>query len=291
MSPMCQNERFWTLKMPNQTSATPPRPHTRRPIGQVTRGKTALNRLRQVDVYLLLTWLQTAHPPPALIVDVGYGAYPWTALEMLDRWQKQHPALRLLGVEIDPARVAAAQPYTLPGKIDFRLGGFNLSAVLGAEQASLIRAYNVLRQYDEAEVMPALALMAQSLAPNGLLIEGTSTPAGRLVVFDVYQNTHAGLVHREMVFGTNFRDLATPVAFQAILPKRLIHHARDPRPAAFFHAWIQAAALARATGLNSHRREWIYAVRLLRERFGYAVDIRSRIVRRGYLALRDPLLD
>lgn len=266
-----------------------------RPVGQPTRGKTALNRLRQVDVYVALAWAsaltgwETRVESP-LVVDVGYGAQAWTALEMRDRWLPLHPRLRLLGVEIDPERVAAAQPFIQPGVIDFRIGGFNLTDVLHGEPAHLIRAYNVLRQYDESAVPAALVTMGQALAPGGLLIEGTSTPTGRLVVFDVYQRgTDGDLRHRELVFGTNFRQAVDPAAFQAILPKRLIHHAQDAAPGAFFAAWRASLARARGAGLTGARRQWGYAVDALRERYGYPVDGRGRIVRRGYLVLRSRL--
>jgi hypothetical protein len=35
-----------------------------------------------------------------LIVDVGFGAYPWTTLEMRQRWRRLNPRVHVLGVEI-----------------------------------------------------------------------------------------------------------------------------------------------------------------------------------------------
>lgn len=258
------------------------------PQGQPTRGKTALNRLRQVDSYIALAWSGVLTSGVPLVVDVGYGAQAWTALELHERWRALNPALRLVGVEIDPVRVMAALPLVQPGVIDFRLGGFNLVDALGGEQARVIRVYNVLRQYDEAAVAEALELMARALEPGGLLIEGTSTPTGRLVAFDVYRKGSDGaLVHQALVFGTNFRETAEPIDFQAILPKRLIHHALDDAPAAFFEAWRGARVLARGAGQTGWRRQWLQAAYLLREQFGYPVDTRGRIVRRGYLVVQD----
>lgn len=264
----------------------------RKPLGQPTRGKTALNRLRRIDVYLALTWPQILSAGRPLIVDVGYGAQAWTALEMFERWLPINRHLRLLGLEIDPDRVAAAQPHIDPGRIDFKLGGFNVLDVIGTERARVIRAYNVLRQYDEAAVHDALRTMALALEPGGLLVEGTSTPNGRFAVFDIYQKCSTGeLQHRELVFATNFNPnfAIDPVQFQAVLPKRLIHHALDAHPAAFFEAWRRALTLARGEGEMTGKRRWIYAARALRERFGYPVDTRPRILRRGYLVLRDKL--
>lgn len=263
-----------------------------RPLGQHTRGKTALNRLRQVDVYFALAHAAVLRGGAPLVVDVGYGAQAWTALELYDRWAQINPRLRLLGVEIDPERVAAAQPYAQAGVIDFALGGFNLLTVVGAEQARIIRAYNVLRQYDEAAVPDALAAMHTGLEVGGLLIEGTSTPTGRMVAFDVYQRSSVrSLQHVELVFGTNFRDVPDASAFQTILPKRLIHHMLDQRPAAFFKDWRRALLLARGIGITAWRQQWCWAGQALAQRFGWHTDTRPRILERGYLVLRDPLLD
>jgi hypothetical protein len=258
--------------------------------GHVTRGKTALNRLRQVDIYALLAWAGALTGGTPLVVDVGYGAQAWTALEMLERWQTHNPRLRLLGVEIDAERVKNAQAHAVEGKIAFALGGFNVADLVGKGQARLIRAYNVLRQYDEADVADALATMGSALEEGGLLIEGTSTPSGRMVAFDVYQRVHGDLVHRELVFGTNFKGSVTPADFQTILPKRLIHHMRDAPLAGFFGAWERAFTLALAMGARTPRRRWHTAAGLLSTRFAYPIDTRPRITRRGFLVLRHPLL-
>lgn len=260
-----------------------------RPIGQPTRGKTALNRLRQVDVYVALAYPDVLSSGTPLVIDLGYGAQAWTTLEMRDRWLPLNSGLRVLGVEIDAERVAAALPYADPPGIDFKQGGFNVIDVLGEEHARLIRAYNVLRQYDEAEAAAGLDAMAAGLEPGGLLIEGTSTPTGRMVVFDVYQKVAAALQHREIVFGTNFRDVPDPARFQTILPKRLIHHMLDEEPGQFFTCWQQAFVVARGRGQTHRRRVWSAAAHLLAERYGYPVDIRPRIVNRGYVAVRSRL--
>jgi hypothetical protein len=237
-------------------------------------------------------YVALAHPgaltdPSPLIVDLGFGAFPWTTLEMRARWAAINPALRVVGLEIDPERVAAAQPYAEPPGVQFAAGGFNVADAFGGERARLIRCYNVLRQYEESAVDDALAAMAGALEPDGLLVEGTSTPSGRLVAFDVYRRDGRGLSHEALVFGTNFRAHATPADFQAILPKRLIHRMRDPGPAHFFAAWQRAFALARGGGARGLRAEWISAVQTLAAR--YPVDVRERIVRRGYLAVRTTL--
>ncbi len=255
-----------------------------RPQGQPTRGKTAFNRLRQIDVYSALTLASLFVGGSPLIVDVGYGAYPWTTLEMRARLLPINPRLRVLGVEIDPERVAVAQPYVEAG-VDFRLGGFNVLDVLGDERARLIRCYNVLRQYDESAVPLALAEMSRALEPNGVLIEGTSNPSGRWVAFDVYR-MRGELRHEALVFGTNFRAPVEAVDFQAILPKRLIHHMLDPIPLAFFGAWQREFVIRRGT-VHTPRETWIEAALALRDR--YPIDRRLGVIRRGYLGLRATL--
>jgi hypothetical protein len=264
-------------------------------VGQATRGKTALNRLRQVDIYLLLAWPEVLRRPGAWVVDLGYGAYPWTALEMWERWRPLNPSLQLLGLEIDPERVARAQAMPHPPGVAFALGGFNVGAYMSQMKpgAQVIRAYNVLRQYDEDQVGPALALMAEALAPGGLLIEGTSTPSGNWVAFDLYQKTPAGLIHRALVFGTNFREPPGPLsaeAFQAILPKRLIHHMRDPRPARFFATWERELRAAYYQGQYQRRGQWAAAARALAQKWDSPLDLRPRLLERGFLSLYESLL-
>src|SRR5260221_3339213 len=150
-------------------------------LGQPTRGKTALNRLRKVDIYVALALSHCLTSDTPLVVDIGFGAFPWTTLEMRERWLALNPALRVLSVDIDPARVAAALPYAQPPEIDFRLGGFNLVDLLHDEQVRLIRCYNVLRQYDETAVQVALEGKAKIFGPDGYIINGTfSSRSGKV---------------------------------------------------------------------------------------------------------------
>ena len=210
----------------------------------------------------------------ALFVDLGFGAEPITTLESAERFRRLNPGLPVLGVEIDPARVAAALPYA-DERTHFRVGGFNLplcQRVDGStETVRLIRAFNVLRQYEESEVPAAWSMLAHSLAPGGLLVEGTSEPFGRLWVANLLRKPanqapkgepgvtgdEALPVQQEgLVFSTNFRLGFDPVDFQAVLPKNLIHRVVPGEPIyGFFEAWKRAtreAAPMRAWGL----RQW-----------------------------------
>lgn len=269
---------------------------SKKPLGQPTRGKTASNRLRRVDNFLLLYdpgLLRRCDGPwrDALFVDLGYGAEPITTLESAARLRRVNPALRVLGVEIDPARVAAAQPFA-DALTEFRLGGFNLPLRTQPdgtpETVRLIRAFNVLRQYREEEVAPAWAILGSYLLPGGLLIEGTAEPFGRIWAANLLRKPAAGgdLEAEGLLFSTNFRLGFDPVEFQTILPKNLIHRVTPGEPIyAFFAAWKRAAQATmpwRAFGL----RQWFVASAHRLAEAGYPVDLRRRLLAQGYLLVR-----
>jgi hypothetical protein len=289
-----------------------PRAVPKRPQGQPTRGKTARNRLRRVDNFVV-------HYDPALLrredgvfagacfVDLGYGAEPFTTLESAERFRRINPQLPVLGVEIDPDRVAAALLYA-DQLTQFRLGGFNIPLRQRSdgspETVRLVRAFNVLRQYDEGDVASAWSTVARSLAPGGLLVEGTSEPYGRLWVANLLRKSSPGdrpgggaasegangdLLHEGLVFSTNFRLGFDPADFQAVLPKNLIHRVVPGEPIHdFFEAWKRAAretVSLRALGL----RQWFSASaeRLVLD--GYDLAMRRKLLAQGYLLWRPDL--
>ncbi|HEY2643030.1 MAG TPA: class I SAM-dependent methyltransferase, partial [Galbitalea sp.] len=142
--------------------------------GRITRGTTGVNRLRRIDRWIAtLPVLRTAEVP--LVVDLGYGARATTALELHERLRKVRPDVRIVGIEIDPERVRAAKTEERPG-VTFRQGGFEIPG----ERPTIIRAMNVLRQYDEREVANAWHKMVERLQPNGVLVEGTCNEIGRV---------------------------------------------------------------------------------------------------------------
>ncbi len=265
----------------------PPRPT--KPLGQPTRGKTARNRLRKVDVFLMLydpalirrTDGEYAH---AIYVDLGYGAEATTTLESAARLRTLHPGLPVLGVEIDPQRVAAAQPYA-DRLTHFRLGGFNLPLAAG-ETVRILRAFNVLRQYEEAEVSPAWAAMGDALLPGGLLLEGTSNPTGRVWCTNVLRKTAGQLVQEALVFGTNFRAGFEPGIFQPVLPKNYIHRmVAGEAIYEFFEDWKRAARTSqpvRTLGL----RQWFAASAKGLAASGYRIELRHKFLKRGLLVWR-----
>jgi len=99
---------------------------SKRPEGQPTRGKTASNRLRRVDNFVLLYEPSLLSRTDglfvdSLFVDLGYGFDARTTLESALRFRRANPSLKILGVEIDKERVDAALPYA-DDTTFFRLG-------------------------------------------------------------------------------------------------------------------------------------------------------------------------
>ena len=122
--------------------------------------------------------------PRPLIIDLGYGASPVTTLELYRRVRTVVPDAEVTGLEIDPERVALARRRLaelraagdeLPG-LSFAAGGFELPA---PRRPVLVRAFNVLRQYPEERAWAAWSRLRSSLAPGGVLIEGTCDEIGR----------------------------------------------------------------------------------------------------------------
>ncbi|GGX88238.1 class I SAM-dependent methyltransferase [Streptomyces anandii] len=242
------------------TSRAATRPATR-PVGTVTRGTTNPNRLRRMD-----RWIAAVHgaelrrAPDPVAVDLGYGAAPWTAVELLHRLRTAAPHARVVGVEIEPARVAAARPYAREG-LDFRHGGFEIP-VRGRPQ--LIRAANVLRQYDEAEVAAVWERLCARLAPadghsrGGLLVEGTCDEIGRRHVWVALGPQGP----RTVTFATRLGSLRRPSDLAERLPKALIHR-NVPGEAvhAFLRDFDRAWAAAAPYASYGARQRWIRAVR------------------------------
>ena len=146
-----------------------------RALGLPTRGTTNPNRLRRMDNWLAVTQaarLRSAVHP--LVIDLGFGASPVTAVELLTRLRSVRTDVTVLGLEIDAERVAAAEPSTAPG-LSFERGGFELAG----RRPLIVRAANVLRQYPEQAVRPAWQRMQERLAPHGVILDGTCDELGR----------------------------------------------------------------------------------------------------------------
>jgi hypothetical protein len=250
------------------------------PVGAPTRGTTNPNRLRRVDRWITYApattrLLRTADSP--LVVDLGYGASPVTTVE-LARWLRRvRPDVRVLGLELDPVRVSAARSAASPPLLDFRRGGFELAGT----RPVLVRAFNVLRQYAEDEVAGAWGLVLDSMAPGGLLVEGTCDEIGRLSTWVLVAAT--GPI--SLTLSMRLAGLEKPSTVAERLPKALIHRnvpgERVHELLATLDTCWATAAPHQAFGVRSR---WLETVRLLIAR-GWPVAGPPSRVRLGELTV------
>lgn len=260
---------------------------SKKPEGQPTRGKTASNRLRRVDNFILLyePALLTRTDDlfaDSLFVDLGYGFDARTTLESAARFRRVNPDLKILGVEIDKDRVEAALPFA-DDKTFFRLGGFNLPMKAG-ERVRLIRAFNVLRQYEEKDFAPAYERLAQYILPGGLMIEGTSNPFGSIWCANLVRKVESGAWNFEaLVFSTNFRLGFDVEEFQTILPKNFIHHVVQGEPIHdFFEAWKLSAKETIALKTYGAQQWFVAAAEALAQK-GHRINLQKKFLAKGYL--------
>jgi hypothetical protein len=205
-----------------------------------TRGTTATNRLRRADRWMTYSprvraALQSGDQP--VVVDLGYGRLPVTTLELAARLRSIRPDIRVVGLEIDPDRVAAAREAR-SATVEFALGGFELAGL----QPVLVRAFNVLRQYPEAAVADAWATMRSRLAPGGLIVDGTCDEVGRRSCWVLLDR--GGPV--SLTLACDPRSIERPSDLAERLPKILIHQNVPGRPihtllTAADRAWAAAA--------------------------------------------------
>jgi hypothetical protein len=241
-----------------------------RALGLPTRGTTNANRLRRVDRWLLATQVprlrDSARP---LVVDLGYGSSAITTLELVERLGPAVDGLEVVGLEIDPARVAAVEADRDPPRVDFRVGGFELAGL----RPVLVRAFNVLRQYDEESAARAWDTMRGGLAPGGLVVEGTCDEWGRRSAW-VALDADGPLT---LTLAARVSDIATPSDLAERLPKALIHHNVPGQPV---HDFLCAfdATWAAAAGMSTFgpRQRWTAAVAALGEQGWPLVGSRRR---------------
>ena len=253
-----------------------------RPLGVATRGTTNPNRLRRVDNWIVEACgdaLRAAADP--LVVDLGYGATPVTPVELRARLASGVRAdVRVVGLEIDPVRVAAALPAADPPGLTFARGGFELAGL----RPALVRAFNVLRQYDESEVADAWRAVTGRLAPGGLLVEGTCDELGRLGSWVLLDSTGP----RTLTLSAKLTTLQSPATLAERLPKALIHrnvpgeHVHDLIEA-LEQAWRSAAGYAPF----GPRQRWLRTVEAVKES-GWPIQDTPRMWRHGYLTLPWP---
>ncbi len=250
-----------------------------RALGLPTRGTTNANRLRRVDRWILATQVprlrDSARP---LVVDLGYGSSAVTTLELAERLGPEVNGLEVVGLEIDPARVAAVEADRDPPRVDFRVGGFELAGL----QPVLVRAFNVLRQYDEDSAARAWETMRAALGPGGVLVEGTCDEWGRRSAW-VALDADGPLT---LTLATRVADISTPSDLAERLPKALIHHNVPGQPV---HEFLRAfdATWAAAAGLSTFgpRQRWVAAVEALAAQ-GWPLVGSTRRWRHGEITVR-----
>jgi SAM-dependent methyltransferase len=199
------------------------------PLGRPTRGTTGTNRLRRNDRWIAASDAFRAAADP-LVVDLGYGASGVTAFELAARLRRVRADAEVRGLEIDPARVALATaqleevragrtPFPPDLAVSFARGGFEVP-IPGGRRPAIIRAMNVLRQYDEADVADSWRTMAARLAPGGLLVEGTCDEIGRVAS---WVDVEADGMPARFTLSLRLAGLERPSIVAERLPKALIH--------------------------------------------------------------------
>ena len=231
-----------------------------RPFGVVTRGTTNPNRLRRCDRWMVAhpeisSLLRSTEEPLAL--DVGYGASHTTTVEWAGWLRSVNPRTRVTGLEISQERV-------LPPRdgVTFELGGFELAGY----RPQLVRAFNVLRQYDVDQVEKAWDTVTSRLAPGGFFVEGTCDELGRRAAWVLLDVSGP----RSLTLAWDPFDVERPSDLAERLPKILIHKNVPGEP---IHELLQAAddAWDRAAGWAPYgpRVRW----RMAREQLQHTIPL------------------
>lgn len=212
-----------------------------------------------------------------LVVDLGYGALPVTTLELATRLRTIRADVRVLGLEIDPQRVAAAQSAATPPLVEFARGGFELAG----QRPVLVRAFNVLRQYPAEAVPQAWSTMQATLAAGGLIVDGTCDELGRRCCWVLLDNE--GPVSLTLACDPHQIDRPSDLAER--LPKVLIHHNVAGRPVyELLSAADRAWAAAAGHGVFGPRVRWRAMLTALRDT-GFAVEQPRRRLRDAILTV------
>ena len=226
------------------------------PIGHVTRGTTGTNRLRRIDRWIAQLPAFTKAERP-IVVDLGYGASATTSLELHQRLSKTRPDVEVVGIEIEPERVRIANERAKPG-VSFRLGGFEVPG----ERPIVIRALNVLRQYDEGQVEDAWRRMIGRLQPGGVLVEGTCNEVGRIASW-VDATTDGP---QTLTISLRLAGLDQPSIVAERLPKVLIHR---NVPGERIHELMKDLdrwwAVHSGLGVYSPAQRWVAVVQSLKQ--------------------------
>lgn len=214
------------------------------------------------------------------MVDLGYGALPVTTVELAARLRTVRDDVRVVGLEIDPDRVRRARETADALAVEFALGGFELAGL----RPTLVRAFNVLRQYDVEAVPDAWSEMTARLAPGGLIVDGTCDELGRRCCWLLLDA--AGPI--SLTLACDPFAIERPSDLAERLPKALIHHNVPGQPihellAAADRAWASAAG----HGVFGPRVRWKAMLAALHDE-GFPVQPVRRRLRDGVLTVPWP---
>lgn len=231
---------------------------------------------------------------PPLVVDLGFGASPVTTIELYERLRVVRPDVQVVGLDIDHDRVERARQYlhdrggpeSYPG-LSFALGGFELPV---PKPPIMVRAFNVLRQYEESDAWEAWRQLCLRLAPGGILVEGTCDEVGRRAVWvtltrspdnayptslRAFSGARRGTSYTSVrpaaqalpltiTFAAHLPSLPCPSELAERLPKTLIHR---NVPGENVHRFLQdfdrCWAMTASLSVFGPRQRWIAAVELL----------------------------
>jgi hypothetical protein len=233
------------------------RDRPRRAAGEITRGTTGHNRLRRADRWICAVYgplLRSADRP--LVVDLGFGASHVTTTELFLRLRGIRPDVEVVGIEIDPARVAAARPYERPG-LSFAYGGFELPV---DRPPQIVRAFNVLRQYGEARSWQAWDQLRAGVAADGVIVEGTCSEIGHRAAWVTLDARGP----RTLTLAVRLAGFGSPADLAERLPKALIHrNVPGERVHAFLRDFDHCWRVAAPYGAYGTRPRWTAAVETL----------------------------
>ena len=133
----------------------------------------------------------------------------------------------------------------------------------GGGRPVLVRAFNVLRQYDEGEVPAAWGTVLDRLTDGGVLVDGTCDEVGRRAAWVTVER---GAGPTSLTVSLRLAGLDAPSDVAERLPKVLIHH---NVPGTRVHAWLSALdrAWERSAPLSVYgpRQRFVATVRAVRD--------------------------
>jgi hypothetical protein len=256
-----------------------------------TRGRTAHHRLGALDGYLLryeheLLAREDGEWARAAFVDLGFGEHPWTTLESARAFREFNPRLPVVGVELEPSRVEAAQAHA-EAFTHFRQGGFELPLLPG-ETVRLLRVMNVLRGYRPEEVPAIHRALGAALLPGGLLVEGSTDTPGAVLVAHLLRRGPEELLREALLFHTDFSRGFAPVLFRDWMPRDFRRRVKPGAPIHdFFAAWTAAWQEVREAGHLTPPEAFRHSVLRLVTRFE-GISTEPWLLEHGYLLWRPP---